>query len=228
MAADIQTINLTILENTMLFKGIEHHAIAKILAESHAYTQTFDKGEYIYRMGEKAQCLGFILEGSVSIESDDLWGNHSVLDQVSIGKLFAENYALNQNVPLMVNVVAQSACNILFLNITALLQAPLQTDGAYTLLQNLLHISTRKSLHLSRRMFHTSPKTIRARLLSYLSQQAIETNCLEFDIVFKRQELADYLNVDRSAMSFELSKMQKEGLLQFHKNHFILHKNSIS
>ena len=83
-------------------------------------------------------------------------------------------------------------------------------------------ISARKNLHLSRRMFHTAPKSIRERLQSYLSDQATRLGTQEFDIAFNRQQLADYLNVDRSALSNELSKMQKEGLLTVHKNHFSL------
>ena len=90
--------------------------------------------------------------------------------------------------------------------------------------QLLLQISARKNLALSQRMLHTAPKTIRGRLLSYLSQQALEAGSRRFAIPFDRQQLADYLGVDRSALSGELSKMQREGLLQCRKNVFELNE----
>ena len=87
----------------------------------------------------------------------------------------------------------------------------------------MLELSSQKSLNLSRRIIHTSSKTIRGRLLSYLSFQSTKQGVQEFDIPFNRQQLADYLSIDRSAMSNELSKMQKDGLIEVNKNHFILH-----
>ena len=93
------------------------------------------------------------------------------------------------------------------------------------LIRNLLTISAQKNLILSRRIFHTSPKSIRGRLLSYLSFQASSQGSSEFTIPFNRQQLADYLSVDRSALSNELGKMQKDGLLKVNKNHFIIRDN---
>ena len=90
------------------------------------------------------------------------------------------------------------------------------------LVQNLLYISSQKNLNLSRRIFHTSSKSIRSRLLSYLSFQAAKAGSQDFYIPFNRQQLADYLSIDRSAMSAELSKMRKEGILETDKNHFVL------
>lgn len=77
-------------------------------------------------------------------------------------------------------------------------------------------------MNLSRRIFHTTSKSIRGRLLSYLSYQATRQGSLQFTIPFNRQQLADYLSVDRSAMSNELSKMQKEGMLTVNRNYFVL------
>ena len=89
---------------------------------------------------------------------------------------------------------------------------------------SLIHISlsAQKNLNLSRKIFHTSPKTIRGRLLSYLSYQSMRSGSSSFTIPFNRQQLADYLNVDRSALSNELSKMQRDGLIQVERNRFVL------
>ena len=146
-----------------------------------------------------------MLKGNALIENDDIWGNRSVLDYVKEGQIFAETYACALDEKLMVNVIAMSDCEVLF---------------HQNLVQNLLAISAQKNLNLSRRIFHTSSKTIRGRLLSYLSYQAMEREKEEFDIPYNRQQLADYLGVDRSAMSNELGKMQKDGLIEVKRNHF--------
>ena len=93
---------------------------------------------------------------------------------------------------------------------------------AAALIRNLLAVTSQKNLALSRRIFHTSPKTIRGRLLSYLSAQALRENSRSFAIPFDRQQLADYLGVDRSALSAELGRMRAEGLIRFRKNEFEL------
>ena len=164
-----------------------------------------------------------MISGSVYIESDDIWGNKSIIDKVSAGQVFAETYACANKIPLMINVTAAENCEVLFLDINKVLNVCSSACGFHTkLVRNLLSISANKNLMLSRRIFHTSPKSIRGRLLRYLSYQATENGSREFVIPFDRQQLADYLNVDRSAMSNELSKMQKDGLLKCDRSHFIL------
>ena len=124
---------------------------------------------------------------------------------------------------VMISVVAAEACDILFLDVGRMLQVCPNSCGFHNkLIRNLLSIASQKNLTLSRRIFHTSSKTIRGRLLSYLSFQSVKHGSREFEIPFNRQQLADYLSVDRSAMSNELSKMQREGLLTVDRSHFIL------
>lgn len=124
---------------------------------------------------------------------------------------------------MLVNVVAVDASEVLFLNVNRVLTICSNACGFHNkLIHNLLAISSQKNLNLSMRIFHTSSKSIRGRLLSYLSFQATQCGSREFDIPFNRQQLADYLSVDRSAMSNELSKMQKDGLLQVDRRHFLI------
>ena len=126
---------------------------------------------------------------------------------------------------MMVSVVASEKTEVLFLNVSRILQVCNNNCSHHNkIIHNLLAVSARKNLNLSRRIFHTSAKSIRGRLLSYLSYQAMKNGSHEFDIPFSRQQLADYLSVDRSALSNELSKMQKEGLLQANRSHFLLLK----
>ena len=123
----------------------------------------------------------------------------------------------------MVDAVAAEECEVLFVNISAFSGGAPGTVHE-KLLRNLLTVSMRKNLSLSQRIFCTTPKTVRGRLLTYFSAQAARSGSLQFEIPFNRQQLADYLNLDRSALSKELCKMRDEGLLTFEKNRFALNE----
>ncbi len=215
------------ISSTCLFSGCTPEQTQAILSCLKAQTRCFEKGEIILRAGEVVSYFGIVLSGSVTIESDDVWGNKSILDQASAGQVFAETYSCLPTQPLMVSVVAAQPSEILFLHTASLLHpcnCICHQHGI--LIQNLIKITAQKNLNLSRRIFHTRPKSIRERLLSYLSFQAILQKSMEFEIPFNRQQLADYLSIDRSALSNELSKMQKEGLLTVRRSHFLLHADS--
>lgn len=218
-------MNISFLCTTALFRGTSREEAEAMLGCMGAFTRQYRRQEMIYRAGEEVRCLGVVLSGGANIEADDVWGNRSILSHVAAGQIFAETYACIPGQPLLVSVTATEETEVLFLNTAKLLQT---CTSAYThhsrLIQNLLQISARKNLALSQRMFHTAPKTIRGRLLSYFSQQAMEAGEYQFSIPFNRQQLADYLGVDRSAMSNELSKMQQEGLIRYQKNVFELKK----
>jgi CRP-like cAMP-binding protein len=167
--------------------------------------------------------MGLVLSGSVNISIDDMWGKSTILVHADPGQLFAETYACIPGEPLMVNVTASEKADILFLNAAKLMTTCKNACPYHNrLIQNLLQISAVKNLALSRRSVHTSPKSIRGRLVSYLSEQAKRSGSYQFTIPFNRQQLAEYLGVDRSAMSNELSKMQKDGIVDFDRNRFTL------
>jgi len=188
-----------------------------------AHERQYGKGETIFRAGECAESMGLVLSGGVNIEIDDLWGNKTILGHVEPGQLFAETYACIPGEPLMVNVVASERSGVLFLNAAKLLTTCQNSCAHHNrLIQNLLQVFAQKNLALSRRSLHTSPKTIRGRLLSYLSEQAKRSGSYQFAVPFNRQQLADYLGVDRSAMSNELSKMQRDGILRCERSRFTL------
>lgn len=211
------------LATTHLFRGASPQEVEAMLTCLQAVKKTYPRGASILRAGDTSRSIGLVLSGSVSIETDDIWGNKSILDHAHAGQVFAETYACVPNEPLMINVVAAQTCEILFLDMSRVLHICANAcDFHNKLVRNLLTISSQKNLNLSRRIFHTSSKTIRGRLLSYLSFQSVKHGSREFEIPFNRQQLADYLSVDRSAMSNELSKMQREGLLTVDRSHFIL------
>ena len=211
------------LSGTALFRGASPKEIEAMLGCLEAEKRDYHRGDIIYCAGDVVGTMGLVLSGSASIENGDVWGNRSILDKVGPGMVFAETYACIPGEPMMVSVVAAEDTEILFLNISRVLYTCPNACGFHSkLIQNLLSISARKNLKLSRRIFHTSSKSIRGRLLSYLSFQAVQNESNDFEISFNRQQLADYLSVDRSAMSNELSKMQKDGLLKVDRNHFTL------
>lgn len=220
-------MNYYFLSNTRLFSGTTEKETEAMLHCLGSYTRQYEKGEMVYREGDRIECMGLVLSGSVMIESDDIWGNRSILGHVEAGQIFAETYACIPGEPLMVNVSACEKTEILFLNVSRLLTTcPNSCEHHNHVIRNLLQISAQKNLGLSRRILHTSSKSIRGRLLSYLSEQARACGSYRFTIPFNRQQLADYLGVDRSALSNELSKMKKEGILSCNKNRFLIYEMS--
>ena len=136
------------------------------------------------------------------------------------GQVFAETYALLQSESMLVDAVANDTCRILFLDIRGLLKTNALEGWQGKLIRNLLIISAQKNYHLSGRSFHTAPKSIRGRVMAYLNTVALQKKKTSFEIPFDRQQLADYLNVERSALSKELGKMQRDGIIKTRKNHF--------
>ena len=211
------------LINTMLFSGMSADEARCILSCLDAREKRYKKGDIIFHTGDSIDCMGFILSGSVDIIIDDMWGNSTILGRADEGELFAETYACISGEPLMVDVAANEKCEILFLNAQKLMRTCKNACQFHNrLIQNLLSIFAVKNLELSKRSVFTSSRSIRARLISYLSEQSRHSGSYQFTIPFNRQQLADYLGVDRSALSNELSKMQNEGILHYEKNAFVL------
>lgn len=216
-------MNYNFLANTVLFRGVTAEEAENMLACLKARREAFSRGAVICRAGDTVQSMGLVLSGSVNIENDDVWGNKSIIENIGAGEVFAETYACLPEEPMLVNVVAAEETEVLFLNTDRLLKTcPESCVHHEKLIRNLLSASAQKNLILSRRIFHTASKTIRGRLLSYLSFQAVLQGSCRFMIPFNRQQLADYLGVDRSALSNELGKMKREGLIEFHKNYFVI------
>lgn len=204
-----------------LFQGLTEADLDQMERGRCLRRKAFARRQTIFRTGDTVHEIGIVLQGAVHIESIDLWGSKSILSEVGEGQAFAETYAFCGE-PLMVDVLAAADCEVLFLDTAALSRPHAEHSWQDRLLRNLLRVSMKKNLALSRRILCTAPKTVRGRLLTYLSGQAVQAGGMEFDLPFNRQQLADYLNLDRSALSKELCRMRDEGLLTFRKNHFVL------
>lgn len=218
-------MNSLFLSNTPLFHGIREDEIDSMMSCLYAREKSYKKDEIIFRAGNTTSEIGLVESGSVNIVVNFYWGTSNIFGHVSKGAIFAENYAAIPGQELLCDVVAAEDCQILFLNMEKLTTTCASGCSFHNrLVHNLLRISARKNLGLSTRMMHIAPKALRERLLSYLSEQAMEHGSPHFTIPFDRQQLADYLGVDRSAMSNELSKMQKDGLITYRKNEFTLNE----
>ena len=218
-------MNTFFLKNTPLFHGINESEISGLLHCLGARKRKFKKDEIIYRSGSSVSEIGLVESGSVNIVVSFYWGNSHIFGHVEKGQVFAENYAAIPGKELLCDVVACEDTEVLFLNMRNMLTTCQKGCSFHTrIIQNMLRIAAQKNLNLSLRMMHTASKSLRERLLSYLSEQAMEHGGSHFTIPFDRQQLADYLAVDRSAMSYELSKMQKDGLISYRKNEFTLHE----
>ena len=202
-----------------VFQGLTEQELHDLEQIGAIRRQKFNKHMTVFHVGDLVHEIGIVLEGSVLIENNDLWGNKSILSRVEKGQVFAESYAFHE-VPLMVDAIADEDSLILFLDVQRLMEEQnAQATWYCKMLKNLLLISTKKNRNLSNRIFCTTSKTVRGKL-GLFSEQATKAGSNTFDIPFNRQQMADYLNLDRSALSKELGKMREEGLLTFHKNHF--------
>ena len=208
-----------ILLDSILFQGMSLKELSELMTCLRPEHRTYKKGSIIYHAGVKNVAMGLVLSGCVHIENNDFLGNKSILSQILQGGIFAEAYACIKEEELMVNVVVAEDSEILFFDGGRVLKTCAGNCPYHAqLIQNLLFVMARKNLALSKRSLHTSPKRIRERLLSYFSEQMARQGGKSFTIPFGRQELADYLNVDRSALSNELSKMSRDGIIRIQKN----------
>lgn len=213
---------MSYISKTALFQGCSEEDILNMSRHLDFRTNKYRKEHVIFGTGSIVTDIGLVLSGSVRIEHTDLWGNKIILGITPAGSVFAESYACIPNEPMMVDAVANEDCEILFINVPRLFIPCSACISQNRLIQNLVIISAGKNLQLSRRSLHTSPKTIRGRLSSYFSQQVSAQRSNKIVIPFDRQQLADYLNLDRSALSKELGKMRKDGLIEYTKNTFVI------
>lgn len=210
-----------------LFDGIKEDDRSEMLKCLNAKKKQYKKGSTVLGRGRRTSEMGMVLEGSVHMVKDDFWGNRSILGQASPGQMFGEVYACLPRQGLEVDVVAAEDTEVLFLDVGRILTVCSSACSFHTrLIRNLLTILAEKNLMLTHKMEHMAQKSTRDKVLSYLSMEAEKQGGPEFAIPFNRQQLADYLSVDRSAMSRELSRMKAEGLLDYHRNRFRL-KNLI-
>lgn len=214
---------IPILKNTQLFSGASDEDIEAMLGCLQARLCTYKKGEYVLREGERIERLMMLVKGELHIQRDDYWGNRSIISMVGVGEMFGEAYAAPESGPLLNDVLAVEDSAVIFLDIGKLLTVcPNGCKFHAMAVKNLFFAISEKNRKLVRKLGYMSRRTTREKLIAYLSEEAKRQNSGTFSIPFNRQQLADFLSVDRSAMSNELCKLRDDGLIEFEKNRFRL------
>lgn len=214
---------ISTLKRTKLFAGIGDEEIASILNCLNASVKKYSKKEYVFRQGEYIRNLLLLAEGRLIIQKEDYWGNLGILNEIRSGEMFGEAYIPPDSGAILNDVVAAEDSTVLFFDIEKILSVCPSACPYHTrVVKSLFYTVSEKNKQLVQKLGYMSQHTTRGKLLSYLSDEARKHNSSSFTITFNRQQMADFLSVDRSAMSNELCKMRDEGILDFHKNEFTL------
>ncbi|MDR3225755.1 MAG: Crp/Fnr family transcriptional regulator [Clostridiales Family XIII bacterium] len=223
-------MNTSIILKSALFAGIEKSQLESLLGCLSATQRVCKKGEFIFLAGKEAASVGLVMSGSVHILQEDSWGNRMILARFGPGELFGEAFSCAGAERLPVSVIAAARSEILLIDYRKIVTSCSAACVFHArLVENMLRILAEKNILLTRKLAYFSQRTIRGKLLSFLSDQAIregsDAKNTVVEIAFNRQELADYLCVDRSALSRELGAMQSEGLIRYRKNRFEIMAN---
>ena len=217
-------IKLEFLKKLPIFFNLKDEEIISVLKFFKYYEESFKKNDFIFEIEKKIDKIGIIISGEINIIKEDFWGNRNILNKFKEGEIFGEVFALSK---ASSNIMAEASqdCKILFLDLKDFSIENKENSKEITkFLSNIFKISLKKNILFTEKLEHISKKSIREKIISYLSTEAQKNKTNSFLIKFDRQELADYLFVERSALSRELSSMKKDRLIDYKKNHFTLIK----
>lgn len=214
---------LDILRGCTLFEDISDESLLRMLVCFGARVEHFDKKYTIFSEGSPAKYIGIVLTGTAQIVQIDYYGNRSILSEIYPSELFGEAFACAEVSALPIDVIANEPCDVILIDSAHILHTCENHCGFHQkIIYNLMRGLARMSLHLHRRIEITSKRSTREKLLAYLAAQARLAGSNDFEIPFDRQELADYLEVERSGLSVEIGKLRREGVIENQKNRFIL------
>lgn len=210
-----------VLKGSKLFANVSEDEILAMLACLDAKERHYKEGEYVFRQGETVDSVSVLAEGALLMQADDYWGNRSIITSVSPGELFGQAYLAGE--AIMNDVAAAKDSTVVFFDAKRVLTTCSSACPFHNqVIRNLFFALSETNLRLVTKLGHIQKRTTREKLMSYLSLMAKKAGSNSFTIPFNRQELADFLSVDRSAMSAELCRMRDEGLLRFNKSSFTL------
>lgn len=210
-----------ILLNMDLFEGIEPQQLDAILSCLNFKKSRYKKGEAVTVSGGAIDAFGVVLEGTVQILKDDVTGRQSILSAVGPGETFAEVFLCAGIKKSPVTVIAATRASVIFLDYERVVRTCTSACAFHSrLIQNMLRVLAQKNLLMNNKISYLLLKSMRRKLAAYLIEQYGDAKSARFSIPFSRGELADFLNVDRSAMSRELCRMRDEGLIAFQGSAF--------
>ncbi len=214
---------IDILRKCALFNQIEDENLLKMLSCLGARIELFDKKYTIFAEGTPAKFIGIMLSGTAQMIRIDYFGNRSILSEVTPSEVFCEAFACAESRSIPVTVVANEPCEVMFIDCSHILHTCSNNCGFHQqLIFNLMKDLAAKTIAFHQKIEITSKRSTREKLMAYLMAQAQKADSNSFEIPFDRQELADYLEVDRSGLSSEISKLRQEGIIESHRNRFKL------
>lgn len=212
-----------IFEKSVLFNGIERKDYIAMMECMSAALREYSSHASIFMAGDPVVWVGLLLSGSAQVVRDDIFGNRTILTNLEAGDIFGETFACADISAMPVSVITTRKCEVLLIDYKKIVSTcPSSCVFHSKMIKNMMNTLAAKNLHLNRKIEVMSARTTREKLLVYLMGQANAAGSRKFAIPYNRQGLADYLSVDRSAMSAELGRMRDEGLLVFYKNDFEL------
>jgi CRP-like cAMP-binding protein len=215
--------NFSALKKSPLFQGVPEDELGSLVRCLGCTFKSYGKGETVYLAGDFVRELGIVVSGRVHLIKDDAWGNSNIITEVTEGGMFAEAVVCGGVGVLPVTVTAAADAEVMFVDFQRVITTCTSACVFHTLLiRNMIGVFARKNIMLTGKMEHITKRTTREKLLSYLSEQSKLRESKSFEIPFDRQDLADYLSVERSALSAEMSRLKAEGVIDYRKNHFEL------
>lgn len=214
------------LSKLSLFSGIRTEDLSSMLTCLGSYTCNYKKGEFIFLSSEPIQSVGIILQGTIHMIKEDIWGNKTILAFIQKGEIFGETFACGNQLNSAVTFYASTNCKILYMPFYKIIHVcNMSCVFHHRLIENMVGLIANKNTHLMEKLEIISKKTLRDKILTYMSLQAQINKSSYFEIPLGRVELADYLCADRSALTRELNNMKSDGIIDFQKNYFHLLKN---
>ena len=215
--------NIKVLKMSSLFQGVEENDLEAMLSCLGATERKYKKNDVILLAGTRVTSVGILVEGSAQITRDDAEGNRAILSELEKADLFAEAYVAAGSLEVPITVIATTDCRVVWIPFSKIVGTCDHACGFHrTLVQNMIRVIAQKNIWMNEKMRILSCRTTKEKLMTYLSDYSERVGKNKFRIPFSRNELADFLSVDRSAMSRELSKLRNEGYLDYNKNEFEL------
>jgi CRP-like cAMP-binding protein len=219
---------IPLLRKVNLFAGIEERELELLLECMEAEIQSYSAGEIIADHEGSLDKVGIVLNGAVQIQKEDINGNRNIISRVGSGEAFGEVFACLGVERIPVNIAADVNTSVMFIDFQRLIGTCPTTCAHHSrLIQNMLRLMAQRSLMLNEKLGCVGRRTTREKVEAFLVMQSEKAGSNAFEIPFTRAEMADYLFVDRSALSAVLSKMRNEGVIKFDKNRFEIVKHNV-
>lgn len=214
------------IRSCSLFDEIEDEKLMKMLHCLGATIQHYSKNQTIMEEGKPAKCIGILLNGSAQLVQNDYYGNRSIIAKVEPAHLFGESFACADMEILPMNIVSCEETDAMMIDCKRLLKTCSNACTFHTqLIYNLMKDVATKNVMFNQKIAITSKRSTKEKLIAYLLTEAKKNKSESFKIPYDRQELADYLGVERSGLSVEISKLKKSGMIEANKNQFRIHEN---